>query len=75
MRLARQTGGRMFYLGGFDDLDRIYDRIRIELENQYLLGYSTAESLSREELADVEVRVRDKRLSVRAVPANRAPGG
>jgi Ca-activated chloride channel homolog len=42
--LAEQTGGRLYTVANLDDLESISERISVELRNQYLLGYSPANS-------------------------------
>lgn len=66
-RLARQSGGRSYYFSDARELMEIYARIRADLASQYVLTYATEEPLSRRELADIRVEVRDPRLSVRTV--------
>jgi hypothetical protein len=65
--LAASTGGRVFYIGGSDELGPAYDRIQEELRSQYLLAFTTPRPLAAEELAAIRVKVRPRGLEVRAV--------
>ena len=63
---ARETGGRLYAVTGSKGLDRAYDQIRSELRSQYVLGVAANRSLSSGELAELEVRVRERGVRVRA---------
>jgi Ca-activated chloride channel family protein len=69
VKIATETGGKIFYLTDLDDLDRVYDRIGEELRSQYFLAFSTDHALSRKELRDLKVEVRQKGLAVRTLLA------
>lgn len=69
IRIATQTGGKIFYLTDLDDLDRVYQRIGEELRSQYLLAFSTDRALSQKELREVKVEVKQKGLAVRTLLA------
>jgi Ca-activated chloride channel family protein len=43
-RLARETGGAVFFPGSARDLDRIYQTIRAEVRGRYTLGYVSTNS-------------------------------
>jgi len=63
---ARDTGGRLYPVTSRRELDRVYDEIRGELRSQYVLGVAADRALTADELAGLEVRVRDRAVRVRA---------
>lgn len=63
---ARETGGRLYAVTGSKGLDRAYDQIRSELRSQYVLGVAADRALSPGELGELEVRVRERGVRVRA---------
>ena len=69
VKIATDTGGKVFYLTDLDDLDRVYDRIGEELRSQFFLAFSTDHALSQKELRDVKVEVKQKGLAVRTLLA------
>ena len=69
--LARETGGRLFFIEQMDGLGRAYAQINAELRSQYLLAFSTPEALSRQELDALKVEVEGKGLKVRTVTLSR----
>lgn len=68
--IARQTGGRIFYLTNLENLDQIYSHISTELRSQYLFAVSTDRTLSPKELEEIRIEVLRKDLNVRAVLAS-----
>ncbi|MGB6363128.1 MAG: VWA domain-containing protein, partial [Thermoanaerobaculia bacterium] len=69
VKIATETGGKVFYLTDLDDLDRVYERIDEELRSQFFLAFSTDHALTQKELRDVKVEVRQKGLAVRTLLA------
>jgi len=69
VKIATETGGKVFYLTDLDDLDRVYERIGDELRSQFFLAFSTDRTLSQKELRDVKVEVKKKGLAVRTLLA------
>jgi VWFA-related protein len=63
-RLSDETGGRYFQVRRAEELDAVYDEIERELRSQYFLTFAPADI--DVDLAQVEVRVRDRHLNVRA---------
>ncbi|HUP42009.1 MAG TPA: hypothetical protein VM599_02245, partial [Thermoanaerobaculia bacterium] len=63
---ARDTGGRLFPVMSAKELDRAYDLIGAELRSQYVLGIAHDRALDAGELAEIEVRVEDRGVRVRA---------
>jgi Ca-activated chloride channel family protein len=51
------TGGRVFFPNNFNDLDYYIDLIHSELRNQYLVGYSPANSLHDGKWRKITVRL------------------
>jgi hypothetical protein len=69
VKIATDTGGKVFYLTDLDDLDRVYDRIGKELRSQFFLAFSTDHALTQKELREVKVEVKQKGLAVRTLLA------
>lgn len=67
MRLAKQTGGRMFEVERPSGLEGIYATIEEELHSQYLLAYQSSRS-EGDEFREVEIEVARPGLQVRAAP-------
>lgn len=65
--VTRETGGRLYFASGTDDLRQAYAEIEAELRSQYLLTFYVEEALSEEERRGIRVEVRGKGLSVRTV--------
>jgi Ca-activated chloride channel family protein len=64
--LAVETGGRAFFLGGVDELPRVYDAILKELGTRYLIAYQPAAGPPGEfREIRVEVEVRGARVRTR----------
>ncbi|MCL4839502.1 MAG: VWA domain-containing protein, partial [Thermoanaerobaculia bacterium] len=64
--LADETGGRAFFIAKASELATVYREIDRELRSQYLLAFSPAPAAGEEGYRQVEVKVRDGRLKVRA---------
>ena len=69
--LARETGGRLFFIERMEGLGRAYSQINAELRSQYLLAFSTPEALARQELDAIKVDVEGRGLKVRTVTLTR----
>lgn len=65
-KLTGETGGRLYFVNTFEELNRAYDQINAELRSQYTLGFYVESDLSQEERREVEVEVPGDRR-VRAV--------
>jgi VWFA-related protein len=66
--LAEQTGGRSFFIRQAEELRAVYAEIERELRSQYLVAYnSDRPSSASAEFREVEVRVRDGKLSARTI--------
>jgi Ca-activated chloride channel family protein len=70
-RLARQSGGGMFPLAQYDDVNATFTQVMQELHFQYVLGFTPPASDGR--LHSIEVRVRRPDLTVRARQGYLAP--
>lgn len=66
-RLARQTGGRIYYFSSRERLEEIYSAIESDLRSQYLLTWAVDRPLTVADLGDIRVEVRDRKLSVRTI--------
>ena len=56
-QLASETGGSSFYIQRATELERVYDRIDLELRSQYLLTYQSPTTELTEEFRTIEVVV------------------
>jgi VWFA-related protein len=72
-KIAEESGGGYFELKSNDDLDATFERVADELHRQYLLGFSPARLDTRTH--DIEVRVKDRDVKVRARKNYRAAAG
>ncbi len=70
--IAKQTGGRVFYVSAMPELDVAYARISDELRSQYVLAFATDKPLSESELSKLEVSVSRPGATVRAVVSGRS---
>ncbi len=59
--ISQASGGRVYYVGSMDAVLRAYAGIGEELRSQYMLGYSTDKPLTPQEVASLEVELRQKR--------------
>ncbi len=66
-RIARQTGGQVYYLSDSVPLGDVYAAIEADLRSQYLLTYALNRPLTAADLGDIRVEVNDPRLSVRTI--------
>lgn len=65
IRLARETGGDIFFIDHVRGLERVYDTIQEELRSQYLVAY---QSTSQEEgFRELEIRTRTKGLEAKTI--------
>ncbi len=67
IRLARETGGRAYFIGGVREIDRVYSEIERELRSQYLVAYQSDWEKSGD-FREVEVRVSRPELKATTVP-------
>ncbi|MEM7583989.1 MAG: VWA domain-containing protein [Acidobacteriota bacterium] len=65
-RLALESGGRLFLIGGVEQLDAIYRLIEEELRSQYLLVYEPPAN-GRRDFRRVEVKVLKPGLKARSI--------
>ena len=72
--LAQQTGGRVFFAAGVQDLAGIYAQISEELSSQYLLGYVSTNTKRDGAWRRVVVRVDRPGVAVRTRLGYFAPG-
>lgn len=72
-RLADDTGGGTYVIGGSSAIPAVTARIADELRHEYLLGYSTNAADSRRHLIRVEVRGRRVKVRARRGFAANAP--
>jgi VWFA-related protein len=70
--IAKQTGGRVFYVTAREELGPTYARIGDELRSQYVMAFSTPRPLTDAELGKLDVRVSRPGATVRAVVAGRS---
>ena len=67
LRLARETGGKAYFVGGVREIDRVYSKIEHELRSQYFLAYQSNWESSGD-FRKVEVRMRQHDLKALTVP-------
>ena len=72
--LAEISGGRAFFIAQMRELDKIYDEIDEELRTQYLLAYTSNSEQPSDEMREIEVEVKRKRVDVRTIKGY-YPGG
>ena len=65
-RLARETGGRAFFVGSTDELVEIYELVQRDLRSRYLLVYQPALDGENDGFRRIEVRVGRVGAEVRA---------
>jgi Ca-activated chloride channel family protein len=68
--LARETGGRTFYIKDATELDTVYSDIEDELRSQYLVAYNSDQSTDRGTYREVSIEVRDakgRKLEARTI--------
>ena len=65
-KLAGATGGRVYSVEHGMPLKRIYEAIRNDLQTQYQLGYTPPPDLQPNSFHKLELRPRDKKLTVQA---------
>lgn len=73
-RLARSTGGEVFFLPAKSDLARVYETINRELRSQYLIAYTSDATTPADVFRRVTVKVNKPGLDVRTL-AGYYPGG
>lgn len=57
-RLARETGGRSFFIEGASGITRAYEAIEAELRSQYLLAYQSTSTAPGTRYREVEVKMK-----------------
>jgi VWFA-related protein len=71
-RLAEISGGRTFSIGGIGELDEALDVVREELENQYLIGYTSRNTARDGSYRRIRVVASEQRHQIRARQGYRA---
>jgi Ca-activated chloride channel family protein len=74
-QLTTQTGGRVFFPAGADELPAIYSLISEELSSQYLLGYTSKNPRRDGRWRRIQVRVARPGATGRTRQGYYAPGG
>jgi VWFA-related protein len=67
-KLAYQTGGRVLYPSNLEELGDVYEEVRDELSNQYLLGYVSTNPFKDGTYRRIEVSVETPDAQVSARP-------
>jgi len=65
--LARETGGRSFFISRASELSLVYEEIEEELRSQYLVAYSSDRPGQDGQFRTVEVKVRGGKLKARTI--------
>ncbi len=66
-KMARSTGGEVFFISGAKGLQRIYDQIDRELRTQYLVAYTSSSEDTSDRFRKVEVEVDRPGVEVRTI--------
>jgi VWFA-related protein len=66
-QVAKETGGRSFFLTGLEELPGVYQTIEEELRSQYLLVYQSDSTRGKDEFRTVKVTVDRGRTEVRTL--------
>ena len=66
-KLARSTGGEVFFIARASGLERIYEQIDRELRTQYLVAYTSNNEDDSDEFRQVEVEVDQPGVEVRTI--------
>ena len=69
-RLTSETGGRLYFVDSFDELDAAYAQINAELRSQYSLSFYADRDLDDTERRQVKVEIRRPGLTARSVVGN-----
>ena len=65
-KIAESTGGEVYKVSHSMPLQRIFEQIATDLRTEYELGYTPASDLKPNSFHKLEVRAKDKQLSVQA---------
>lgn len=65
--VTQETGGRLCFADGIDQLPAVYAEIDRELRSQYLLTFYSESELSEEQRRKIDVQVRGRGLEARTV--------
>lgn len=65
-RMARETGGRSFRVGGKTTLQQIFREIQEEMRSQYAVGYTPTNPAKDGSFRKIEIKTADKDLKVQA---------
>lgn len=66
--ISKASGGRVYYVSNVETLLSAYGHISLELQSQYLLGYSTDAPLTQQEVQSLKVELRsgnDRKREIR----------
>ena len=66
-RIARETGGRSFFIENPDELSAIYEEIQSDLRSQYLIAYQSTSDKDPAQLRLVRVEVDERGAEVRTL--------
>ncbi|MEL7058944.1 MAG: VWA domain-containing protein [Acidobacteriota bacterium] len=67
-KLARETGGDVFFIESSKRLEKIYDLIQLELRSQILVGYQSSLPSDSEGFRTIELRTARGGLELRTIP-------
>jgi VWFA-related protein len=63
-KMAEETGGRVFTVGGRNNLDSVFEQIQQEMRTQYLIGYTPTNSVKDGSYRKIDLRTHQKDLKV-----------
>ncbi len=70
--IAKQTGGRVFYVNRREEISTAYSRIGRELRSQYVLTFPSPQELTEKDLGRITVKVKRPKVEVRVVVGGRS---
>ena len=62
LRLARETGGRTFFIETAQELRSVYEKVENDLRSQYLITYQSSQTGGEDRFREIELRVHPKGL-------------
>ena len=70
--IAKQTGGRVFYVNRREEISTAYSRIGRELRSQYVLTFPSPEALTEKDIERIKVKVKRPDVDIRVVVGGRS---
>lgn len=67
IELARETGGRSYFINNIDTLPAIYSLVEEDLRSQYLIAYQSKNTILDEKFRSIELKVKRSKTTVRTL--------